>query len=161
MRLFGGDCLSLRMHTWLNSRCTAGAQQVHGRCTAGGSQPRKRRSLALLRLLSPAALPPQVSRRQLLDRYGQHTQHCPECRSGLALVSRLLSASKAVMAAAFLGLCGLVGQFGVTRLAGGGLPTAATLTAVVFGVFAAWLGRVCAGLEQQFFFTDHSHADNH
>jgi pheophorbide a oxygenase len=104
---------------------------------------------------------PQVSRRQLLDRYGQHTQHCPNCRSGLALVSRLLSVAKAVMAAAFLGLCGLAGQFGVTRLAGGGLPSAAALAAVVVGVFAAWLRHVCAGLEQQFIFTDHSHADNH
>jgi pheophorbide a oxygenase len=109
----------------------------------------------------PATLLPQVSRRQLLDRYAQHTQHCPECRSGLALVSRLLSASKAVVAAAFLGLCGLAGHFGVTRLAGGGLPTAATVAVAVVGVVAAWLGKVCAGLEQQFIFTDHSHADNH
>jgi hypothetical protein len=92
----------------------------------------------------PASLLQTVSKRQLLDRYGQHTQHCPKCLYGLVLVSRLISACKAVMASAFLGFCGRVNNFGVTRLAAGGLPTAATLAAVVVGVFASWLGHVCA-----------------
>jgi hypothetical protein len=35
------------------------------------------------------------------------------------------------------------------------------MTFFMIGVVAAWLGCVCAGLEQQFIPSDHSHADNH
>jgi hypothetical protein len=103
----------------------------------------------------------QVSREQLLDRYGQHTRHCPDCRAGLAMATRVLGLSKALLAASFLALCCLAGQFGVARLVGGGLPTAAAVAAVAAGGFAAWLGRACEWLERQFIFTDNVHADNH
>ncbi|GLC69204.1 hypothetical protein PLESTF_000801700 [Pleodorina starrii] len=99
-------------------------------------------------------LPPLITKRQLLDRYEQHTVNCRHCQkalrnvdvaTGLAAVAGLLAAAW-LLARAMLGLPLLAPATGL------GLLAAAAAGAAVAGLRA---------LRQQFIFVDYVHADRH
>lgn len=120
-----------------------------------------------------ASLPPtgtQDSRRQLLDRYHQHTIHCASCRKALQAVTvlRQAAAVAATVAAAtcllpFLALLNPATTAAATRAAGPAVAiplAAATGAAWLPGVLAAVLGAawlVLGRLRNQFIWVDYIH----
>ncbi|KAL4448455.1 hypothetical protein ABPG75_005674 [Micractinium tetrahymenae] len=125
-----------------------------------------------------AALPPTgtwESRRQLLDRYHQHTIHCPSCRKALAtatLLRRVAAVAATVAAAAcllpFLALlnpatsAAFVPAAGPAAAAGAASLAAAAGAAWLPGVLAAALGTawvLLGKLQNQFIWVDWVHND--
>lgn len=99
-----------------------------------------------------ADLPPLMSRRQALDRFEQHTKHCPDCQKTLKRVEFALPATWAAAAAAVL-VAGVAAASGAAVLS---LPVAgAAAAAVVF----ALMHRALVQFKKLFIFTDYVHAD--
>ncbi|KAF8073221.1 hypothetical protein HT031_000882 [Scenedesmus sp. PABB004] len=97
-------------------------------------------------------LPPLMSRRESLDRFGQHTAHCPDCHKALKRIDLALPLTWAAAAAALL-VAGVAAASGAPLLSGrvaGGAAAAALL---------ALLHRSLAGFRELFVFRDYVHAD--
>jgi hypothetical protein len=61
----------------------------------------------------PAAGPIKpLSKRDLQDRWAQHTQHCVTCLAAMAAVRRRAQVAKAAATVLFAGLCAALGTFG-------------------------------------------------
>jgi hypothetical protein len=96
------------------------------------------------------ATTPPPDRRQILDRYHQHTQHCQSCRNALKLIRRLQWGLLAYWILSVIIVVLLPDQ---QRF----LPGLPLLVIGLFGLgVAAWLKFV---LEPQFDFVDYIHAE--
>ncbi|GBF96942.1 hypothetical protein Rsub_09022 [Raphidocelis subcapitata] len=100
-----------------------------------------------------ADLPPEMSRREALDRYSQHTQHCPDCRKALARIDAALP---------------LVAAAGIALLAAAAIAAATgaapplgwrVLGAAAGAAAAALLHRKLSEFRTLFIFTDYVHAE--
>lgn len=100
------------------------------------------------------------SRRQMLDRYSQHTVQCPHCRNALAGMTAALQRAKAVSAATFFALCALAGTRGAALAAGDPFSVAAAGAGTAVLVACWVLSRRWRELCRQLTFTDFVHADN-
>eukprot|EP00879_Flechtneria_rotunda_P013512 GHRR01014109.1.p1 GENE.GHRR01014109.1~~GHRR01014109.1.p1 ORF type:complete len:485 (+),score=156.42 GHRR01014109.1:529-1983(+) len=97
-------------------------------------------------------LPPLMDRRQTLDRYHQHTQHCPDCQKALHNIDFALPATWAAGAAALL--------FAAVSAASGAAWTSATVLGA--GALALVMGLAHRRLKKfrdLFIFTDYVHAE--
>ncbi|KAG2490582.1 hypothetical protein HYH03_010976 [Edaphochlamys debaryana] len=99
-------------------------------------------------------MPAQMTKRQTIDRYSQHTAHCRHCSEALRNTERGMAAAAVagVVAAVWLVARALVGA---PLLA----PATALGAAAVAG--CALLVRALAGLREQFVYVDYVHADKH
>ncbi|PNH10689.1 Pheophorbide a oxygenase, chloroplastic [Tetrabaena socialis] len=97
-------------------------------------------------------MPPQMTKRQVLDRYSQHTQHCKHCQQAL---------KNAEAAAAVLAACGALAALWLVARGVAGLPLLAPATGLgLLAVTACgWGAAALAALRQKFFFEDYVHAD--
>ncbi|KAI8465279.1 MAG: pheophorbide a oxygenase [Monoraphidium minutum] len=102
---------------------------------------------------SLADLPPQMTRRQVLDRFSQHTEHCPSCRSTLARIDAALPLLAALSAALLL-LSGLSLATGAAPLASGRVLGCAAGAAA-----AAFLRSQLQSFRELFVFRDYVHAE--
>lgn len=92
------------------------------------------------------------SRREMLDRYAQHTQHCKHCSKALKVVEWLQKAAFAAMAAAALVAAAAAGAGSASTAA-----WAAVAVSTVSAALAAWkLGQI----RQKFLFVDYVQADH-
>ncbi|MBW4644560.1 MAG: Rieske 2Fe-2S domain-containing protein [Goleter apudmare HA4340-LM2] len=90
------------------------------------------------------ALPPRLSKEQLLDRYHSHTKKCASCRAALARIQQLKFWCAVLGAIAWITLPLLVFFLDNTSLLAVGFTT---VTPLAFG--ATWLGL--SNLEQKFY----------
>ncbi|KXZ51963.1 hypothetical protein GPECTOR_11g86 [Gonium pectorale] len=101
-----------------------------------------------------APLPPAMSKREVLDRYSQHTKDCRHCQAALRNIdlATALAAAGAALAAVWLVARAVVGLPLLAPASGWG-----ALAAV------ACAGAVAAlrSLRQQFFYVDYVHAERH
>jgi hypothetical protein len=104
------------------------------------------------------------SRREMMDRYSQHTQHCPTCLKGLEGLEKAVATLPYVGAALLVGLCALLGSAGgVPGVYGGASPVWAK--ALGWGLLAglAWCAakyRSAVKAIPGFYFVPFSHATN-
>jgi len=99
-------------------------------------------------------LPPELPRHQVLDRYSQHTIHCPHCTAALSAVNALLITAGAVaLGCLVLGVCAaLVSPAGVLQ------PTSVIAALVTAAAVAAGMGLW--EVRKRFYFMDWVHADH-
>eukprot|EP00878_Enallax_costatus_P019039 GHUV01020074.1.p2 GENE.GHUV01020074.1~~GHUV01020074.1.p2 ORF type:complete len:151 (+),score=48.51 GHUV01020074.1:1532-1984(+) len=97
-------------------------------------------------------LPPLMDRRETLDRYHQHTKHCPDCMKALKRIDTALPVTWAATAAAIL-------VAGVSAASGTPLLSANVGGAVAAAAVLALMHRGLKQFRQLFFFTDYVHAD--
>ncbi|KXZ51973.1 hypothetical protein GPECTOR_11g95 [Gonium pectorale] len=101
-----------------------------------------------------APLPPAMSKREVLDRYSQHTKDCSHCQKGLRQVelASLVAAAGAALAAVWL----------LARLVTGS-PLLAPPNGMALLAAVVCAGAVAAlrSLRQQFFYVDYVHAEKH
>ncbi|KAI3433934.1 hypothetical protein D9Q98_003736 [Chlorella vulgaris] len=103
-----------------------------------------------------------LSRREVLDRYEQHTKNCPSCRRALGVVQAVRQAlqlgSTAAFAAAFT-LAVVSALVPAAPLAPRLGRASAPLLLGLAGVMAGVLQQLLARLEQQFVFVDYVHSE--
>jgi len=99
-----------------------------------------------------AAMPPLMSREQVLDRYSQHTAHCKDCKQA---VNKLDQLSMACVLGAAVALFTLVAR----AVAGAPLLSPATAWAAGAMAAAALVWKVLQRVRSWFFFTDYVHAE--
>ncbi|KIY99872.1 Rieske (2Fe-2S) domain protein [Monoraphidium neglectum] len=110
----------------------------------------------------PAAGPIKpLSKRDLQDRWAQHTQHCVTCLAAMAAVRRRAQVAKAAATVLFAGLCAALGTFGVPRILAGGAPALVAAAAAAGAAVALWVARRAAAALDQFTHVEFTHADNH
>ncbi|KAG2490576.1 hypothetical protein HYH03_010970 [Edaphochlamys debaryana] len=99
-------------------------------------------------------MPPQMTKRQTIDRYAQHTAHCRHCSEALRNTERGMAAAAVagVVAAVWLVARALVGA---------PLLAPATALGAAAVVVCGLLVRALAGLREQFVYVDYVHADKH
>jgi len=98
-------------------------------------------------------LPPQMSRREALDRYSQHTQHCPDCKRALGRIEAALP----VIAGAALAALAAAGYF---LLSGAAPPLSGRVVGgVAVAGLAALVYQKLLQFRQKFIFEDYVHAD--
>mgnify|MGYP001808028719 FL=1 len=83
--------------------------------------------------------PQQLTRRQINDRWNQHTHECTACQAALAGLKRQAMAFAAVAFALVAALSGAVAGAGLPRLLAGGAPAAAAAAAAGGACLAAAL----------------------
>ncbi|MEB3278643.1 MAG: pheophorbide a oxygenase [Lyngbya sp.] len=98
----------------------------------------------------PEVLPTNKTRREILDRYQQHTQHCSSCRGALKAVQRW-PIGLLVLSAIAISTAAILPDFWRLKV---GLPLVVTAL-IGLGIYALlkfWL-------EPKFYFVDYVHAD--
>lgn len=95
-----------------------------------------------------------LTREQMLDRYNQHTRHCPECQKGVRQVTAVRNACAAVAGSMLLVLA-------ATAAANSPVTLAARAGMVGLGLFSAFMASKANALLQQFMFVDYVHAERH
>ncbi len=114
---------------------------------------------------------------KLLDRYNQHTRHCPDCRTRHDMWQLVSVRAKQTQAVVWLGMCISSGALGASlatappaadalgslaaavAAAEGGWPLGLfAAAAAAYGV-AGWVADVAAAQVQQFVFVDYVHAE--
>lgn len=118
------------------------------------------------------ALPAEVSKRQILDRWSQHTSKCALCQGALKQAEQLAGLIQAAQAALALLLCAQAGALGVLLASEGGraglAAAAGRVWPVVVGLavpaalaLAAEAGKKLQEFKQEFYYKDYVHADMH
>ena len=101
----------------------------------------------------------------MLDRYEQHTRHCPICRPRLEQKQQLAEAAKTAQAACLLGLSIAGGALGaavaVRGVAAAGWPAVLVAFCAALWALAAWLAKAAQRWAQLFLFQDYVHAEKH
>jgi pheophorbide a oxygenase len=94
-----------------------------------------------------------MTRREALDRWSQHTQHCPDCQAAL----RRIDAALPLLAAAAVGLAAAAG----IALATGSAPLLSWRVAgcAAGAALAALLRAKLEDWRRLFIFTDYVHAE--
>ncbi|CAL8465289.1 g4824 [Coccomyxa elongata] len=93
---------------------------------------------------------PELMREQLLDRFHQHTQHCPSCSKAL---SQLRTGRKLL-----LGLAAALLLVAAAQLSRGAPPVSVGAALPVVGALASvWLSEKFAGWQAKFLYTDYDH----
>ncbi|KAG2443553.1 hypothetical protein HXX76_001905 [Chlamydomonas incerta] len=123
----------------------------------------------------PGAAPtPEARKAKLLNRYEQHTRHCPACRGRLEKLQALAAAARSAQNLLNIALCVAGGAVGAAAAAsaaassagvgalGSAVGPAALVTALLAAAWwsAGWLAAAADRWAQEFVFVDYVHAEH-